>query len=88
MGSESEKQVVMTESEVRMLVRQTVNEVLVSLGVEHETPLEMQKDFSHLRDMRNAKESMAKKTQLTLLGIFIVAVISTFMVGLKEYFKS
>ena len=88
MSNDREKVVTMTESEVRALVRTTVSETLVSLGVEHSEPFEMQKDFQHLRSVRQSSEAMKKKTQMVLLGIFITSVLATLTVGLKEYFKS
>jgi len=80
--------IVLSESDIRKLVRHTVSDTLTSLGIEHNEPHEMQKDFIHLRDMRKTTESMKQKTQMTLLGIFVTSSVAAFWLGIKEYFGS
>ena len=81
------KHVTLTESQLRTLIEQTIVQTLTTIGVEATDPHKMQKDFIHLREMRESGEAMKKKTQLTLLGIFIAGAISAIVVGVKEYFK-
>jgi hypothetical protein len=68
---------------VRETVRQTVNETFVRLGVEVDDPLEMQKDFQHLRDWRETTDSVKKKTMLTAVGIVMTGGIAALVLGLK-----
>lgn len=81
------KHVTLTESQLRTLIEQTIVQTLTTIGVDSSDPYKMQKDFIHLREMRESGEAMKKKTQLTLLGIFIAGAISAIVVGVKEYFK-
>ena len=79
--------VTLTESQLRDLIQQTIVQTLTSVGVDSSNPHKMQADFIHLREMREASEAMKKKTQLTLLGLFIAGVVSAAVVGFKSYFK-
>lgn len=79
--------VTLTEAQLRDLIQQTITQTLTTIGVDATDPHKMQKDFIHLREMRESGEAMKKKTQLTLLGIFIAGAISAIAIGVKEYFK-
>ena len=48
----------MTHDELRALVAGTVRETLVQLGVDPSDPLEMQRDFQHLRQWRESGEEL------------------------------
>tara|TARA_R110000850_G_scaffold43409_1_gene110868 strand:- start:99 stop:356 length:258 start_codon:yes stop_codon:yes gene_type:complete len=79
--------VTLTEAQLRDLIQQTIQQTLTTVGVDSSDPHKMQKDFIHLREIREAGEAMKKKTQLTLLGLFIAGAVSALVVGLKSYFK-
>jgi hypothetical protein len=40
----------------REVIRETVRETLISLGVDHTNPIEVQKDFAALRELRKLTE--------------------------------
>ncbi|MBL4908946.1 MAG: hypothetical protein JKX78_03835 [Alteromonadaceae bacterium] len=79
--------VTLTEAQLRDLIQQTITQTLTTIGVDATDPHKMQKDFIHLREMRESGEAMKKKTQVTLLGIFITGAIAAIALGIKEYFK-
>lgn len=83
-----ERSIIMSESEIRLLVQQSVTVTLTSLGITHNDPNAMQRDFQYLRDSRETSEAVKKKAWLTLIGTFIVGIISLVTMGLKEYFKN
>ena len=74
----------LTDSELRSVIRLTVNDTLTQLGVDFDKPLEMQKDFQHLREMRTSTEAMKRKGMLTLMGVFIMGIV----VAVKSYFEN
>jgi hypothetical protein len=77
----------MTDKELKELVSQTVRDTLLTLGVQHSEPIEMQKDFQHLREVRVSTEAIKRKGMLTLVGIFMLSIVSAVMLALKEYFR-
>ena len=77
----------MTQDELRALVAGTVRETLVQLGVDPSDPLEMQRDFQHLRQWRESGEELKRKGTLTLLGIFLSGTVALMLVGLRDYFQ-
>lgn len=79
--------VTLTEAQLRDLIQQTIQQTLTTVGVDASDPRKMQQDFIHLREIREAGEAMKKKTQFTLLGLFITGAVSALVVGLKSYFK-
>lgn len=84
---ENQKTVLMTDKELKELVSQTVRDTLLTLGVQHSEPIEMQKDFQHLREVRVSTEAIKRKGMLTLVGIFMLSIVSAVMLALKEYFR-
>ncbi len=70
---------------VRETVRQTVNETFIRLGVEVDDPIEMQKDFLHLRDWRVTTDSVKSKTIMTMLGLIVTGGIAAFVIGFKAW---
>lgn len=73
-----------TDAEVRRIVRETVMETLLSLGVDHENPLEMQQDFQHLRDWRVATQSVKRKGVGVMVTVLVTGMIGALIVGLHE----
>jgi len=76
----------MDEKELRKVVMDTVKETLLSLGIEPHDPLDMQKDFSYLRDLRLMSESIKSKSVLTIIGALSLGALAMIALGLKKYF--
>jgi len=76
--------VTMTELEIKRIVRETVEETLTSLGVDHDDPIEMQKDFQHLRDWRQSVDAVRSKGIMTAFGVLIAGIIGALWVGIKD----
>jgi hypothetical protein len=64
----------LTESELKAVVKDTVHETFVALGVDAKEPIEMQKDFSHLRYWRETTESAKSRT---IMGAVTIVVAGT-----------
>jgi len=74
----------MTEQEIKKIVSDTVRETLIELGIAHDDPLEMQKDFQHLREWRLATAMIRRKGILTILGFIIAGAAASLWLGFKQ----
>jgi len=72
------------QKDVEEIVRRTVEETLTSLGVEHDSPLEMQKDFQHLREWRRSTESVKSKGLLAAFGFLFAGLLGALVIGIKD----
>lgn len=80
------EQASLSREDLTKLVSETVRQTLLQLGVDASNPLDMQRDFQHLRQWRRAGEDLRSKTNLTLLGFFLAGVFALLLLGLKDYF--
>lgn len=78
--------IVITDMQLKKVLKETVLDTLTQLGIEHQEPFEMQKDFQHLRELRVSTEEIKKKGLLTLVGIFAASSVGVIVLGLKDYF--
>lgn len=69
----------------RTTVKEAVRETLTELGIDYSEPLEMQKDFSHLREWRVTTEGMKSKGLLAVFGFLITGILAAAWMGLKTY---
>ena len=76
------------EQDIRRIVRDSVRETLVELGISHDDPIEMQKDFQHLREWRLATAMIRRKGLLTILGLAIAGMAAALWVGLKQMIQN
>lgn len=77
----------LTPEEARALIREAVRETFLMLGVKVDDPIEVQKDFQHLRDWRQTTESIKSKSITTVLGLMVAGAVGAFWVGFKDLFK-
>ncbi len=68
------------------LVANAVRQTLLMLGVDAQNPIEMQKDFLHLREWRKTNADLKSKGLLTLVGLVLTGAGALLLVGLKAYF--
>ena len=76
----------MNEVEVKAVVKETVREVLLELGIAHSSDqdkIEMQKDFQHLRSWRTASDAIRRRAVLTIITVLITGILSMVYVTLK-----
>lgn len=77
--------VTMTTQELRTLIADTVNTTLMQLGIEHDDPLEMQRDFQHLRDWRKSMERIKNRTVITAVGVVVMGLMAAFWIGFRQF---
>lgn len=75
----------LTPEEARALIREAVRETFLMLGVKVDDPIEVQKDFQHLREWRNTTESIKSKGLLTVMCILVSGMLAALWVGIKEF---
>lgn len=83
-----DKQICMTEYELKKIIENTVNTTLIQLGIDHDDPLEMQRDFMHLREWRQSMERMKNKSMATAIGIVIAGFCAALWMGFKHLISS
>ena len=69
MAEDTPRSIRLTPTELRTLMRDTVHETFLTLGVDASDPIEVQKDFQHLRDWRKTTEAVKRKGVVTIVGI-------------------
>ena len=78
----------MTKQEIKRIVAESVRETLIELGIAHDDPLEMQKDFQHLREWRLATAMIRRKGILAVLGLVIAGAAAAMWLGFKEMIQN
>lgn len=82
--AEREKVINLTQEELKAIVATTVDEVLIRIGIDHSNPVEMQKDFAHLRKWRGAVDTAQSTSMLTALGILTSGFLAALWLGIKS----
>jgi hypothetical protein len=77
-----------TEEQLRSIIhdatKQAVGETFLRLGVEVDDPLEMQKDFQHLREWRVTTQGMRTKAFLAAAGIIVTGLAASAWMGFQH----
>tara|TARA_R110000850_G_scaffold206512_1_gene332706 strand:- start:259 stop:522 length:264 start_codon:yes stop_codon:yes gene_type:complete len=73
----------LTRAELKELLQEAVTGALVKLGMDIQDPLEMQRDFQHLRDWRIAVNSVQAKSILVMVTLLVTGAAAALWVGLK-----
>jgi len=74
----------LTDDQLKSLVEKTVHDTLVRLGVDATNPIEMQHDFQHLREWREATGAFRNKGILVIITTIIAGVLAAAWVGFKS----
>lgn len=75
------------EDIIEKCIDRGVRKSLKSLGVDVDNPLEMQRDFQHLRDWRNAIRMIRNKGMVTAVGFVIAGTIALLVMGFNIWFR-
>ena len=79
-----DQSITLTQAELRAIVREAVVDTLMLMGVDAENPIEMQKDFQHLREWRGTVEAVKRRSLLTVAGILATGLVAAVWVGIKS----
>ena len=66
------------------VVRTSVHETLISIGVDASDPLKVQQDLAFLRDVRQAHATVKSKGILILVGLFLSSMTAAMWIGIKS----
>jgi len=72
---------------VEQSAEQGIKKALISLGVDVDNPIEMQKDLAFARKQREASEQITKFTKRVIFSLVLGGLGSVVLLGLKETFK-
>lgn len=78
-----DRNITLTESQLRELVSEGVEEALTRMGMDAKNPLEMQKDFQHLREFRQATHAIQKRGLLVIVSILVSGICAAAWLGFK-----
>jgi len=77
----------LTQEDLKRLIAEAVRETLMQMGADPSDPIEMQRDFQHLRQWRTAGEDLKRKGTLTLMSIFLTGTVALLLLGVRDYFN-
>ena len=81
----SERPVVeMSERALRRLIRETVHETLIGMGIDTSNPIELQQDFQHLRDWRLSTQAVKRKGLMTVVGMAVAGLAALVWLALTS----
>lgn len=70
--------------ELDAVVRTSVHETLISLGIDASDPIEIQKDFAFLTEMRSAHSKVRTRGMMMMVGLVLTSIATATWLGLKE----
>lgn len=73
----------MNEAEVKKIVAETVAQTLLTLGVDTNDPVELQKDLAHLRAWRESMETVRRQSLITAIGVITAGVLGLIWLAIK-----
>jgi hypothetical protein len=73
-----------TREELKALMKETVEETFIMLGVKIDDPIEVQKDFQHLREWRLTTASIKAKAMIAAVGVVTTGALAAIWVGFKD----
>jgi len=76
-------QIQLTRGELKGLMEEAVDNALTKMGIDVGDPIEMQRDFQHLRDWRLAVAAARTKGFLGIIGLLTAGIAAALWVGFK-----
>lgn len=76
----------LTREELKALMKETVEETFIKLGLKIDDPIEVQKDFQHLREWRVTVTSLKMKALVAAVGVVVTGSLAAIWVGFTSQF--
>jgi len=73
--------------QIQEIVSKGVEQAFVRMGIQADNPIEMQKDFQHLREWRTSMEAVKRKSVLSAIGVIVAGIITAIWVGVRALFN-
>ncbi len=61
----------MTKDEIKLVIKETVKETLLNVGIDYTNPVEVQKDQAYLRTLRTGSETLKSNIFKITLGVLV-----------------
>jgi hypothetical protein len=71
------------KEEIRQIVSDGVQDAFVKMGIQVDDPLEMQRDFQHLREWRQSLEQVRQKSIMAAVGLVVAGALSVAWMGVR-----
>ena len=84
-NEQAQQVVTLSREEFEEVIKKTMNETFLALGVDTTKPICLQKDFSYLRNLRESNNTMRTLGISTVLVTFIGGMGTALLIGIKEY---
>ena len=78
---------ILSKDELREVFEESVQDMLRSMGVDVDNPLEMQRDFQHLRDWRQSTNAVRQKGFFAAVSILVAGALSAMWLGLADMMR-
>jgi hypothetical protein len=63
---------------------QTVKNTLTTLGIDHENPIDVQKDMAHIRANRLGMEAYGRRIKLSIIAVLTTGLTGAIWVGVRS----
>lgn len=73
----------LSKEEIQELISCGVEDALTRMGIDSSNPLEMQRDFQHLRDWRLAVRDVRRRGMFAMASVLIAGVLGALWMGVK-----
>lgn len=73
----------LTRQELKEIVHDSVHDTLMQMGIDVSSPIDMQRDFQHLRYWRMTAGALRMKSVLTIFIIIISGILAAAWAGFK-----
>jgi len=74
----------MHKDDLKKLIKETVNETLVTLGVDPDDPQKAQANMAFLEKMRKGSEDTARIVKRSAIGAFVTAGLYMIWLGIQK----
>jgi len=73
----------MNETDIKSIVKTSVHETLIALGIDVDDPMQVQRDFAALRSWRTCLETVRKQGLIAAVGILVAGFMGLVWVALR-----
>jgi hypothetical protein len=77
-----------TTEQLEALVSRGVEQAFVRLGIQVDDPIEMQRDFQHLREWRMSMQLVKRRSIIGALGLVAAGLGTLFWLGIKAFISN
>jgi len=75
---------VLSREEIKEVFEEVVHDMFKQMGIDAENPMEMQRDFQHLRDWRESSNTIRRHGIVTAVGIFTTGILALLWLGIQN----